>query len=64
MDAYDLSNKIKDVWVENSDKRSGLLDKKITKMSTIVSTADGYREVLGVRWNKEMRKIELILDKE
>ena len=64
MDAYDLSNKIKDVWIKHSDKKSGIMSKKIPSMPVVVATEDGYREVIGVFWNNELNKIELVLDTE
>ena len=64
VDAYDLYHAIKHLWVENSDKRSGLLQKSQQHMAVTVNTEYGYREVIGIRMNKEINAIELILDKE
>ena len=64
MDAYDLYHAIKNLWVENSDKRSGMLEKSQQHMAVMVNTEYGYREVVGLRMNKELNAIELILDQE
>ena len=31
-------------------------------MATMIMTRDGYREVIGAKWNKEIQAIELITD--
>ena len=64
MDAYNLYQAIKHLWVENSDKRSGLLQKSQQHMAVMINTEYGYREVIGIRMNKELNAIELILDQE
>ena len=64
MDAYDISNKIKDVWMQHSDKNSGMLSKKIVEMPVVLRTEEGYRKVVAVLWNVELNKIELVLDTE
>lgn len=64
MDAYDLYQAIKYLWAENSDKRSGSLDKSKQHMAVMINTEYGYREVVGIRMNKEINAIELILDQE
>lgn len=64
MDAYDLYHEIQRIWAENSAKDSGELYKTYQHMATVVWTPEGYREVIGVRWNSELKAIELILDRE
>ena len=64
MDAYDLYQTIKHLWAENSDKRSGFLEKSQQHMAVMINTEYGYREVIDIRMNKELNAIELILDKE
>ena len=64
MDAYDLSNAVKQKWVDHSDKRSGMLEKDKNHMAVMVWTEEGYREVVGVFFNKDINAIELILDQE
>jgi hypothetical protein len=64
MDTYDLYHEIQKVWIEHSGKNSGELHKKFQHMATVVWTPEGHREVIGVKWNSEIRAIELILDTE
>ena len=64
MDAYDLYHEIQKLWADNSAKNSGLLHKTYTHMAAVVWTPEGYREVVGVRWNKDLGAIEFILDNE
>jgi hypothetical protein len=64
MDAYDLYHAIKHLWAENSDKRSGCLEKSQQHMAVMINTECGYREVVGLRMNKDINAIELILDQE
>lgn len=60
MDAYNIYHVIKSFWAEYVNKDSGLLD----KIKVCVWTSDGYREVTNVRFNNELKFIELELDKE
>lgn len=64
MDSYDLYHEIQRLWADNSSKESGELYKTYQHMATVVWTPEGYREVIGARWNKEIKAIELILDRE
>lgn len=64
MDAYDISNKMKNIWVENTDKGSGTLSKKYDKMRVCVWTSEGYREVTDLKYNDKLKFIELRLDNE
>ena len=62
MDAYDLSDLMKKMWADNADKASGQLPKPKNKITVIVNTDDGYREVTGLLWNRELNRIEMVLD--
>ena len=64
MDAYDLSDMIKRMWMDHADKNSGQLDKSGNKINVIVNTEEGYRRVVGLHWNREIKSIELVLDDE
>lgn len=64
MDAYDLIEMMKTMWVDKVDKSSGQLDKSKGKIGVVVHTDEGYRNVIGVFWNRETNKIELVLDTE
>jgi hypothetical protein len=64
MDAYDLYHEIQKVWVDNSSKNSGELYKKYQHMATVVWTPEGHREVIGVKWNSDIKSVELILDRD
>lgn len=64
MDAYDIIFKMMDLWCEHADKNSGMLIKNKAPIEIIVNTTDGYRSIVGMQWNSELRKIELILDDE
>lgn len=64
MDAYDLFWKIKQLWMDNTDKNSGSGPKTKKYMAVMIMSKDGYREVVGVKWNKEINAIELIIDEE
>lgn len=64
MDAYDFYQEIKNIWVKHSAKDSGELRKKYQHMATVVYTPEGYREIIGLKWNPEIRAIELLLDSE
>ena len=62
MDAYDISDKIKKYWAALYPKNSGELNKQKAIIKVVVSTPEGYREVVGVYINDNT--IELVLDKE
>ena len=64
MDAYDLSGKMKKIWADNADKNSGGIDKKLGDIRVCVWTNEGYREVVGVRYNQKLKMIELEMDAE
>lgn len=64
MDAYDLIEMLKTVWQHNVDKSSGTIDKSGKKIGCIVHTEDGFRNVIGVRWDPQLKKILLVLDNE
>ena len=62
MDAYDISDKIKKYWCAVYPKNSGEITKAKSKVKVVISTPEGYREVVGVHIQDGM--IELELDKE
>jgi hypothetical protein len=62
MDAYDIAGKIQKYWSALYPKHSGELPKSKSIIKVVVSTDDGYREVVGVYIKDNM--IELVLDKE
>ena len=62
MDAYDVANKIQKYWCAVVPKNSGEIMKSKSKVRVVVSTPEGYREVVGVHIQDDM--IELELDKE
>jgi hypothetical protein len=64
MDAYDLYHEIQKVWADNSSKNSGELYKKYQHMATVVWTPEGHREVIDVKWNSDIKSVELILDRD
>jgi hypothetical protein len=64
MDAYDLYHEIHRIWSEYSAKSSGELHKTYVHMPTVLWTPEGYREVVGVKWNPDIKSIELIMDTE
>ena len=62
MDAYDISDKIKKYWCALYPKNSGEITKTKSKVSVVVHTEEGYREVVGVCIVED--KILLRLDQE
>ena len=62
MDAYDLSDMMKKMWADHADKASGDLTKPKNKISVVINTEEGYRQVIGLFWNREINKIEMVLD--
>jgi hypothetical protein len=62
MDAYDISEKIKRYWTLLIPKTSGSGVMSRKKITVVVNTEYGYREVVGVYINED--RIELVLDKE
>ena len=63
MDAYDVSEKIKKYWCALVPKNSGEITKSKAEIKVVISTQEGYREVVGVRIEGE-NLIKLILDEE
>lgn len=63
MDARDLSEQIFKLWQEKYPKDSGTIHKSLQKVSAVVWTEQGYREVVGARIN-ELGIIEIELDGE
>jgi len=65
MDAYDISNQMKSLWAEHTDKNSGAGKKNFGyDIGVVTWTNQGYREVTGLRYNEQLKKIELELDNE
>lgn len=64
MDAYDLIEMLKTIWQHNVDKSSGTIDKSGKKIGVIVYSDDGFRNVIGARWDSQLNKIMLVLDNE
>ena len=63
MDAFDIAEKIKKYWMILVPKNSGQMTKSKDKIKVVVLTADGYREVVGVKIEGDTL-IKLILDEE
>jgi hypothetical protein len=59
MDAYDIAGKVQKYWAALYPKNSGQLPKPKTKISVLVMTNDGYREVVGVHIEDENIILEL-----
>ena len=57
MDAFEISGNIKSIWMDNHDKRD-----RENELAVMVHTKDGFREVIGVAFNKDINAIQLILD--
>lgn len=64
MDAYDIYQRIKHFWAQNCDRQSGILNKDFKKMPVVVCTSEGYREIVNVRYDEELKAIVLIKDEE
>lgn len=64
MDAYNLIEMLKTIWQSNVDKSSGLIDKSGKKIGIVVNTDEGFRNVIGARWDPQLKKIMLVLDNE
>lgn len=61
MNAYEMSEKIKELWSDCMPKNSGELNKDQSKIFVCVHTNEGYKQVNNVRINK-LGFIELMLD--
>ena len=65
MDAYDISNQMKNLWAQHTDKNSGYGKKNFGYDIRVVTWTDqGYREVTGLKYNEQLKMIELELDNE
>ena len=62
MDAYNIYHLIKHLWADHVNKNSGTIIKPSDVIKVCVWTEDGYREVVGVRYNDNLKFIELELD--
>lgn len=59
MDAYDLYQDIQTLWMKHVDKS---LDKKVSAIRVCVWTSEGYKEVKQVKYNDDLKFIELELE--
>lgn len=59
MDAYDLYQDIQTLWMKHVDKS---LDKKVSAVRVCVWTSEGYKEVKQVKYNDDLKFIELELE--
>ena len=64
MDAYDIYQRIKTLWSVNCDKQSGVLKHDLKEMKVLVHTQDGYRKIVDVRYDENLKSIILIKDEE
>lgn len=64
MDAYNIYHLIKTLWAEYVNKNSGTIIKASDSIKVCVWTSEGYREVTNVRYNDNLKFIELELDQE
>ena len=59
MDAYDLYQDIQTIWMKHVDKS---LDKKVGAVRVCAWTSEGYKEVKQVKYNDDLKFIELELE--
>lgn len=65
MNAYDLSNSIKDSWVKNVSLKTNVTSKQLEEIGVIVKCKDGsFGKVIGVTFNEQMKSVELQLESE
>jgi hypothetical protein len=64
MDAYDIYHRIKHFWSQHCDRQSGILNKDFKKMPVVVWTPEGYREIVNIKYDENLKAIVLIKDKE
>lgn len=64
MDAYDIYQRIKCLWSVNCEKQSGILQHDPVKMPVLIHTEDGYREIVNMKYDEELKAIILIKDVE
>lgn len=62
MDAHDLYHKIADLWSEHVNKHSGIVNQPDSTIRVCVWTDQGYCEVKDVKFNNDLKIIELELD--
>ena len=54
MDAYDVSQKVKDLYSKHVDRSSGTLGRSYGAMKLCVWTIDGYREIRNASYNEKL----------
>lgn len=64
MDSYDISNKMKDLWSLHTDKNSGAITKRYNRIPLCVWTEHGYKEVADIKFNEQLKILELILEED
>lgn len=64
MDAYDIYQRVKYLWTVHCDKQSGVLTHNYKEMRVLVHTDDGFREIVNMRYDEELKAIVLIKDNE
>lgn len=62
MDAYDIANKIKELWRCNVPKNSGEITKNNTQIAISVETSDGILEVIDVFYDSDIGIILKVKD--
>jgi len=62
MDAYDIFQHIRNLWVLNSDKKSGMLEKSCKPIPVLTWKPDGYQQVINMRYDENLKAIILITD--
>lgn len=61
MDAYHLYQDIQDLWMKHADKNSGT-KAGINTVRVCVWTSEGYKEVKQVKYNYDLKFVELELE--
>ena len=64
MDAYNIYHLVKRLWSDHVNKNSGTIIKSTDAIKVCVFTHEGYREVVDVVYNDNLKFIELVLDQE
>ena len=61
MDAYDLYQDVQTLWMKHVDKNSGT-KAGINSLPVCVWTSEGYKEIKRVKYNDDLKLIELELE--